>query len=112
MSDPSTGERRRLRRIIKRIPASFTCDGLHGQGHIKNISKEGVFMRVSELPEAGAPVRITIEPPDGPKVEIAGRVAWTTDQLPSDADAEPGFGLQLSERTDAFHDLLERILLG
>ena len=58
MPTPNGIERRRLRRVMKRIPAAFEAGRLRGKGHIKNISKEGLFLRTNALPEAGASVRV------------------------------------------------------
>jgi hypothetical protein len=112
MSYPSSKERRRLRRIIRRIPASFWSEDAGGQGYIKNISKEGLFLRVETLPLPGTPVKILIEPEDGPKVEVSGTVRWTTDQLPPSAEASPGFGVKLDAITEDFHDLFADVILG
>ena len=112
MRDPSSGERRRLRRVVTRIYVSFRSPDVNGLGHIKNINKEGVFIRSFDLPPTGSNVRLVIELSDGPKVEVTGVVAWTTGQLPKGSKAEPGFGVKLDRCTDPYHDMLERILLG
>ncbi len=46
-------ERRRLKRVVKRIPIRFSAGGLRGQGHIKNLTKEGLYIRSHLLPEPG-----------------------------------------------------------
>lgn len=87
-------ERRRLKRIVKRIPIRFDAGGLRGQGHIKNLSKEGLFIRSHLLPQPGEAVRITFDTPDGRKVEIEASVRWTTAQL-ADSGSPPGFGVYI-----------------
>ena len=111
MSEPSSTERRKLHRGIQRIPASFRSEGIEGQGYVKNISKDGLFLRVDPLPSPGAHCEVLIEPTDGPKVEVAGTVQWTTTQLPSGTEAKSGFGMKLDACTADYQAMLEDILL-
>ncbi len=112
MSTGKSGiERRRmLRRSIKRIPAAFEAGSTRGKGHVKNISKEGLFVRSATLPEPGSEVRLIFHDRQGTKVEVRGLVCWCTDQLPDAHDVKPGFGVQLHERSDAFRDFYEQVL--
>jgi hypothetical protein len=111
MSDQSKKNRRRLKRIVKRVPARFQSHGLIGQGHIKNITKEGLFLRTDRLPARGAPVRVIFEPPHGPKVEVEGTVRWTTAQLPPSQDSAPGFGMKIDAVPEEFLEFFEQTLL-
>lgn len=112
MTDSSGIERRRLRRILKRIPAAFEAGKLRGKGHIKNVSKEGLFLRTNVLPSSGASVRIVFHDRHGSKIEVRGTVRWTTAQLPPDEQAKPGFGVFIPRGNDAFDDFFEQILTG
>jgi hypothetical protein len=97
MGEPRGGrERRKLKRVIKRIPIRFETGSLHGQGHIRNLSKQGMFIRSHLLPPAGEQVRILFVSPDGTKLELIATVRWTTAQLDSD-DAQPGFGISIED---------------
>ncbi len=111
MSDKPIVERRRLKRAVKRIPARYQCEGMIGKGHIKNVTKEGLFLRTDRLPSPGSRIRVIFEPKDGPKVEVSGTVRWTTGQLPPSADSPPGFGMQIENVTDEFLEFFEQILL-
>lgn len=112
MPAPTGVERRRLRRVMKRIPAAFEAGKLRGKGHIKNISKEGLFVRTDVLPIAGASVRIVFHDRHGSKVEVRGTIRWTTAQLPPEEKAKPGFGVYIEPGNDEFHDFFEGILTG
>ncbi len=112
MPTPSGIERRRLRRVMKRIPAAFEAGKLRGKGHIKNISKEGLFLRTSVLPAAGTAVRVVFHDRHGSKVEVRGTVRWTTEQLPPQEQAKPGFGVYIEPRNDEFNEFFEHILTG
>ncbi len=111
MSDKPIVERRHLKRGVKRIPARYQSEGLIGKGHIKNVTKEGLFLRTERLPSPGARVRVIFEPKNGPKVEVSGRVLWTTGQLRPKADTPPGFGMQIENVTEEFLEFFEQIPL-
>jgi hypothetical protein len=112
MPNESGIERRRLRRIMKRIPAAFEAGKLRGKGHIKNVSKEGLFVRTSALPPAGTQVRIVFHDRHGSKIEVRGTVRWTTAQLSPEENAKPGFGVYIPAGNDEFHEFFEQILTG
>ena len=112
MSEAPGGRDRRkmLRRSIKRIPAAFEAGDARGNGHVKNVSKEGLFVRSSTLPEPGAEIRLIFHDRHGSKLEVRGIVRWTTTQLPDANMAKPGFGVQLLERPEGYMDFYEQIL--
>lgn len=112
MSKAPKVERRRLRRILKRIPAAFEAGALRGKGHIKNVSKEGLFVRASVLPPVGSEVRVLFPARNGTKIEVYGTVRWTTAQLPAGEKAKPGFGVFIARGNDDFEGFFEQILLG
>ncbi|MCH6562468.1 MAG: PilZ domain-containing protein [Myxococcales bacterium] len=111
MSEKPSVERRRLKRVVKRIPARYQCEGMIGKGHIKNVTQEGLFLRTDRLPSPGARIRLVFEPEDGPKVEVSGTVRWTTGQLRHAADTSPGFGMRIENVSEEFLEFFENILL-
>jgi len=104
-------ERRKLRRTVTRIPATFASGDTHGNGYVKNVSRGGVFLRTDTLPAPGAPVSILFHAPNGTKVEIAGVVRWTTDQLPEETNFA-GFGMQLEGDNEAYLEFFDALLVG
>jgi hypothetical protein len=112
MSEAPKVERRRLRRILKRIPAAFEAGSLRGKGHIKNVSKEGLFVRTSALPPVGIDVRVLFHDRNGSKIEVRGTVRWTTAQLPAREKAKPGFGVYIARGNEDFDEFFGQILLG
>ena len=76
----STGgiERRKLKRSVARVPASFESGEVRGKGHVKNVSKGGLFLRSDVLPEPGSEIRVLFHTQQGRKVEIEGIVVWST----------------------------------
>jgi Tfp pilus assembly protein PilZ len=112
MSQEPKPERRKLRRILKRIPAAFEAGSLRGKGHIKNVSKEGLFVRTAVLPAMGDDVRVIFHDRNGTKIEVHGTVRWTTAQLPRDQKPKPGFGVHVPRGNEDFDEFFEQILLG
>ena len=98
-----------LRRAIPSIRAAFEAGELRGVGHVKNISKEGLFLRSDILPAPGSEIRILFHDRRGDKIELFGSVRWTTAQL-AEKRARPGFGVQLSSQDDAFRSFYEEML--
>ena len=105
-------ERRSLTRVVKRISATFVAGPVRGKGHIKNVSKRGMFLRTIQIPEVGTPVRVTFRDRDGSTVEVNGTVHWTTKQLPASSKAQPGFGIQIPADSQEFTEFFERILFS
>ena len=105
-------ERRKLKRYVRRIEARFHSGRLRATGHVGNLSKQGLFIRTESLPQAGAPVDLTIETPSGAKVEISGRVRWTTDQLKASGETPTGFGVIIEGHPPGYMDFFESLLLG
>ena len=89
----------------------FVGGALQADGHVKNLSKEGLFLRTDSLPLPGQPVQVLLMPPDGPEVEVVGTVCWTTDQVP-DRSPQKGFGLKIDDPTDAYLEFFQRVLLN
>lgn len=111
MPHPSSPERRRLKRVVKRIPAWFQAGPLRGTGYIKNLSKRGIFICSDLLPGQGEEVHVVIEPPDGDKLEIVGIVRWTSTQLPDEAERPPGFGILIETPSEEYRDFFAQLLL-
>jgi hypothetical protein len=53
---PGRERRRMLRRAIPSIRAAFEAGELRGVGHVKNVSKEGLFLRSDILPQPGSEI--------------------------------------------------------
>ncbi len=93
MSD-SARVRQRIR--VELIPVRYMAEGREAIGHLKNVSRAGVFVRARELPAPGAAVALQFRSPSGELVDARGEVCWTTDGLP-DSDVPPGFGIRIHE---------------
>ncbi len=103
-------EKRRLKRTVRRIPATFVSGATHGNGHIKNLSQEGLFLRTDRLPAKGDLVSVVFYVLDGSKIEVFGTVRWTTAQVAVSEDVKPGFGMDIDQRNDAYLQFYEHLL--
>ena len=83
---------------------------MSGRGHLKNISREDVFIRCEVLPEPGAVVQLIFHDRQGTKVDVNGVVRWTTAQLPDSSSAPPGFGVFIEDPREVFLAFYEQIL--
>ncbi len=107
---PSTGSRsfsivseaRGSRRVpIERIPMQILSEAGQSVGHLRNVSKQGVFVRTSEMPPPGNVVAIQFSNPNGGFVNLQGEVRWTTKQL-ENPEVPEGFGVRLDETPGEF----------
>ncbi len=110
VADAVKSEKRRLRRTVTRIPATFVAAATIGNGHIKNLSREGIFVRTNTLPSKGDPVSVIFFVPDGSKVEVSGTVRWSTAQLPRSQEAKGGFGMLIEQQNDPYLEFYEQLL--
>ena len=85
---------------------------MFGVGSITNLTQCGLFLKTATLPPVGESVRVLFADAEGTKIEVHGRVVWTTDQLPPDHDARrtAGFGMQLDEPPAEFLEFFEYVL--
>ncbi len=73
------------------------AEGAEGMGHVKNVSRAGMFVRSNDLPRPESAISLQFETPaTGESINLRGEVRWTTDGQGS-AHPAPGFGVQLLE---------------
>lgn len=116
MSSSAGGrERRKLKRVVARVPARFSTATVHGTGHVKNLCKEGLFLRADALPEPGEQVQVLILTRERVKIEVIGTVRWTTAQLPDTVQVEEGregFGVHIESPSQEFREFFADLLLN
>lgn len=100
---------RRFKRVARQISAQFSCEGRYARGRIKNLSKQGMFIRAAKLPRSGQPVRIRFETSSEHKIEVVGRVRWTTAELQRE-DITPGFGVLLESPGVDYREFFKTLL--
>jgi hypothetical protein len=103
-------ERRRLKRYDVRVRVRFETATVRGQGRVRNIHKEGMFVASHLLPTPLEPLRIVIEAGNR-KVEVKGVVRWTSAQYPNRGPTS-GFGVQLERATPEYLEFFASLLVG
>jgi hypothetical protein len=103
-------ERRRLKRHDVRVRVRFETGSVRGQGRVRNIHKEGMFVASHLLPSPLEPLRIVIEWGGG-KIEVRGTVRWTSAQFPERGPTS-GFGVQLDRPGPEYFEFFSSLLLG
>jgi PilZ domain-containing protein len=82
--------------VTSRIAVRFMAEGAEGLGHLKNVSRAGMFVRSNDLPRPECTITIQFDNPTGGTVNLRGEVRWTTDGQGA-VDRSPGFGVQILE---------------
>jgi hypothetical protein len=78
------------------------AEGTEGVGHLKNVSRAGLFVRSADLPRPGVPIALQFEmPATGALVNLRGEVRWNTEGLGA-AVPQSGFGVMLLEPSREF----------
>ena len=89
--------------LTSRIPVRFMAEGAEGIGHLKNVSRAGMFVRSNDLPRPESSIAIQFDAPEtGVSINLRGEVRWTTDG--HGIAGGPGFGVQLHEPPREFTD--------
>ena len=98
MVSGSEGERRRQARVPCTVSVLFQAGEVCGHAQLTDLTPDGVCVRSVLQPEGGSTVRIRFETPEGEKVELTGRVAWST-------AAE--FGVRIDRNSEAYLSFVE-----
>ena len=85
---------------------------MSGKGYIRNVSRDGMFLRTDVLPAPGEPVSVTFVDLRGHKVEVDGTVRWNTGQLDPAEHAKPGFGMRIEHARSDYLAFYEQLLTG
>jgi len=102
--DTGAVEKRTARRRKADMTVEFTQGSLHGTGIIGDLSRRGMFVRSSRVPGSGPALRLTVNLPNGRKLELTGRVIRTVTEPTRTAPS--GFGLRLSEDSPEYANLV------
>jgi hypothetical protein len=109
LSFVSSSARVRQRIHVDLITVRYLAEGKEAIGHLKNVSRAGVFVRAVELPSKGAAVALQFRAPDGSLVDLRGEVCWTSEEVLDGAES-PGFGVRLHEPPQAYRKFFVWVL--
>ncbi len=101
---------RSVRRVLKeRVQVRFETPSSSGTGHLKNVSREGLFVTTEAPPAAGDPALVVFQDLADRWIELSGVVSWTRDESESSAAALPGFGMKIASPSDAYLEFFKEL---
>ncbi len=108
-SATNTGtEQRRSERVKVEIRARYTSPRLTLEGHVTDLSRDGLFFHSDFLDDRGQTVRVFLDVPRrATPLEVRAEVRWTTD-----ASLGWGMGLQLRDADDGQRAILAGLAGG
>jgi hypothetical protein len=99
----------RQRIEVDPIPVRYCVEGNEGTGTLRDVSRNGLFVQASELPNAGSAVTLQFRSPLGVLVDARGQVHWNTDDA-LDANVAGGFGVRLWEPPREYREFFNWVL--
>ncbi len=103
MSDPaSVGfyPKRRCPRVPCDVTVLFQTGTVYGQGHLADLSPDGVRVVSALRQERGDGARIRFETPEGQKCELTGSVVWSR---------AGEFGVRIDQSDEAYLSFVESL---
>jgi uncharacterized protein (TIGR02266 family) len=92
------------------IPAEFEAGEIKASGQIRNLNEGGLFVGTATIPAQGETVQLNFSVPGGARIELSGRVWWTTTDSKEQRHRHPGFGLRLLEENSDYRSWIESLL--
>ena len=99
------------RLVSPRLKAVIHGESLHGQGHLGNVSRTGIFVHTTlQLPDHSC-VSVLFIDPDGRHIEAHGKVCWSYQSLvPASSIARRGFGMQIEVFVGPYAEFLDDLV--
>ena len=90
-------DKRRSKRIVKRMAVDFGVDDLSHTGITNDISKTGLFIRTTKFFSPGSILKINLLIPGNGSTTFTGKVVRTYKHPPYSSLAKNGVGIELEE---------------
>lgn len=95
-------ERRRNKRIIKRLAVDFGTDDLKHTGITNDISKTGLFIKTSKIYSPGSILKINLLIPHNGSAVFTGKVVRSYKHPPYLSFAKNGVGVEIDGKEKTF----------
>ncbi len=95
-------DKRRSRRIIKRIAVNFGRKDLKHTGITSDISENGLFIRTTRYYSPGSILKINISLPNNGSKTFSGKVVRTYKEPPYSSLAKNGVGIEVNTTDDSY----------
>ena len=105
-----TARRRSVRRSVPRITVRFESPRIEGLGYLKNVSRDGLFVRTAQLPAPGELVRVIFQDPQKRWIEVSGTVRWNTLQIQSEERVPAGVGMRIDDVSEGYKTFFRALL--
>jgi Tfp pilus assembly protein PilZ len=102
-------QKQRIRRRGRGIPCQFRARSVRGNGYIKDLTPDGLFVTTHPLPKAGEEIVLRIATADKKHIKVAGMVWWTTAERGNGKQEKPGFGVRLLDVGVDYERFFQRI---
>ena len=100
-------ERRRSKRITKRLETKFSADGISNTGITSNLAKEGIFIRTLKGHPPPKILDLELYLPSGEKIILRGRINRTIKtQFQS---IKNGMGIELIDPPAKYTEFIEAL---
>lgn len=96
--------RARTRIGTSQISVRFVSEGNEATGVLRDVSRQGAYIRASQIPRPGAVIAIQFEDTDGKLIEARGEVRWN---VSPNGDQPSGFGVIVHEPSRRFRDFVD-----
>jgi hypothetical protein len=86
------------------IPVRFRSGAISGKGYMETLSEQGMYLQIDQPPPLHSDASVALDTPDGRRLEVHGRVIWTTaERSGANGNGSPGFGVVLEASGPDFH---------
>ena len=91
---------RRQARVACTVSVLFQAGNVCGHAQLADLTRDGVRVLSALQPDRADAVKIRFETPDGQKVELTGRVVWSTGVE---------FGVRIDQNNEAYLSFVETL---
>ena len=95
--------------VEQRVEVRFEAVSSSGTGHLKNASREGLFVVTPDPPAIGDRTHLLFQDLAYRWIELHGVVRWRRDESESSPTSQPGFAVELEAPSDAYLQFFEEL---
>jgi hypothetical protein len=110
MENRRRADRRRLRRVMRPIPAAYETDDIKATGQIRCLSMVGLVISCEDLPAVGDLVRVELQSLDDQRIELCGNVVSLRSREGQLSQGERGFFMRVDAGIDTYLDFYHQVL--
>jgi hypothetical protein len=96
-------------RVRTSIVAEFQAGKSHGQGKIRNLGAQGMFLGTEAKLDTGDVVDLRFRMPSGEPMAVRGLIWWSTRDEPSRNHKLRGVGLRLIEDNESYEKAYDKL---